>query len=252
MQDKLRPYLKSLLRVFECHQDYQWQVPTGGSWSQGPLFQYVAGYVTKMAEGWSDEWLDDAYNPWEMADQVTKCWRPWEPMMAAILARIPFVHSNATTLTFECPYPPNLGQDLHPKPEVLLYRSRPPAMDGMSFLSWRRRMVITGSNSTGHSAHERMQKDGLVLCGIMHCSPKKDAFFYQWLLVNSPHRFPHQLIHMDAYKVHSEMFWFCSALKLHPHVWGTDAGVQHAFRHDGHNDVFIRNLANRSLFQKLL
>jgi hypothetical protein len=235
--------------VLQCHQDFQWKVPAAGSWSQGPLFQYVAGYVTKMAEGWNDDWLDDQQTPWQMADKITKQWTPWEPMMMAILARISFVHTNATTLVFECPYPPRPGCDLNPMPEVELYRTRNQEQSGLTLLEWRRRVVITGSKKEGWRAHLRVRGDSLVLCGVMHCSPHKDAYFYQWLLVHVVHRHPHELIHNDAYQVHPDVFWFCCAVRLRPAVWSNDAGVRQAFRHDGHAEEFIRNLSNRHVLK---
>lgn len=242
--ERIRPFLKRIMRILRCQQDFQWQVPSAGAWTSGILFKYVSGYVTKMSEGWSDDWTDSALSPWQMADRVTKHWRPWTPMMFAVLSKMPFILTNATSITFECPYPPLAGDD-DPKIEIALYRIRPPEQEELCFRDWRRLVVISGTSRTGHIAQMRRCKTTPVLLGLMTCSCNKDEFWYQWLLTHQPHRRPDQLIHSDAYKVQPCNFWFCCAWRLRPDVWGSADGSYLALQHEGHRHDYISTLMAR-------
>ena len=227
---RLRPFLTSLLWLLRCHQDVQWCD------SNGLLLRYVAGYVAKYSEGWSNLWLNSSSSSLEAGLSVLRCWRPSQAQMAMVLARASMAFTSAITTSYR---PQCFWEAAEEK--ICLYRHRDGEEEGLSFLEWLRLKTFP-KDAEGRLLAKHRVKAGLVAVGVEYDAPNRDQFYWQWLQLNVPHRLFTQLVHPDSDKVSPGHKHFASALLLCPDQWGSNDWVHHWLLRQGHRADYIETV----------
>lgn len=161
-------------------------------WScdRSPLLRYVAGYASKYSESWNPQWLEAAETSWAAALNVDRYWRADAVEQAMVLARSSMSQSNFDSIVYK---PRQFGAEEDETRR--LYRDRDVSMESLSLLQWLRRYhVVPGQ--VGRVAKPRRQEFFAV--GIEYCKLLSDGFFWQWLVMNIPHR----TVHSDLKCIH--------------------------------------------------
>lgn len=224
----LRPFLRSILRVLRCQMDVQW-------WSaDSALLRYVSGYVAKFAEGWKNDWLDDAPNAFAAGMQVLRKWQPSEAQMIMTLARENMVMSNVVTVAYRVP------AFWQPAPDwLVLYRQRRDEDKDKTCREWLRTVTIS-SNALGHSCARRRARNHIVAVSAESFRFPKDQFFWQWLLLERSHRSFRDLQPSVCELVSPELQHFAACMVLCPGQWCCDDWVCNWLRMQGHKETHVR------------
>ncbi|CAJ1329622.1 unnamed protein product, partial [Effrenium voratum] len=206
----LRPFLTSVLRILGCHSDIQW-------WDgQGALLRYCAAYVAKYREAWDALAMSEGGCVAGQALALLRGWRAAEAEMAMVLARQPMVFQNFVGQEY---IPPVYGKGedtaLH------LYRRRPADLESTTFLEWLRLHTVQG-HPADHTARATRRRAGSVVCvGVLYQGMAKDAFYWQWLCMNKPHR------------------------RQAPGTWDNDAWVTRHAETEGHKKEWVMSFVAR-------
>ena len=224
---KLRPFFKFILRVLQCHSDVQW-------WhSRGALLQYVAGYVSKYAESFEERWLADALHPLGAALAVCHQWKASEAEMVMTLARENMAFTNAVIVDYR---PPTFRG---PEDGALhLYRRRPAELQPWTFLAWLRRHLVTGSFEA-HNLRASLRRRKFVAVAVDYYRFPQDTYFFQWLLLNVPHRAIEDLLPEPCWRVDAELRFCCAAVLKCPDQWADDGWLQDFFELQGHREEHV-------------
>lgn len=232
---KLRPCLQTVLRVLRCHSDIQW-------WDgSGALLRYVVGYVSKYNEAWDELALKEAPTAWGGALALLRNWRAGEAEMVMVLATEPMVFHNFSTKEYN---PRFYGE---PEDEELaLYRRRASELESMSLLQWLRMHTVTGSLEDRTAKAQRRRGRGLVCVGVRYKNYTDDRFFWQWLLMNKPHRLFQELCPPEANLVNERDRCFARALLSCPDAWGSDDWVQAFYAQEGNKSMYVQSMLARA------
>jgi hypothetical protein len=231
----LRPFVTSLLRLLRCSQDIQYD--TG----RAALLRYVSGYLTKLHESFDSTCLDREQG-FAGALLAAQMWRPATPEQVMILSRQKLYFTNVTTIKYRPPLP---WVELDEK--VYLYRSREEEAESLSMIEWLRTVVISGPVGQ-RSAHSRKRQD-LVCVAADYISIESDSFFYQWLLLNLPHRIPQDLHHPRLVSVPYECQWQFLSLLLVPQKWSCANWVLQWLREQGDREEWVQTSLARLLLR---
>lgn len=240
---KLRPFFTSILWLLRCHQDVQWCN------ENGLVLRYVAGYVSKFFEGWSDTWMNEASSSLQAGLAVLRCWHASQPQMAMVLSRA----SMAFTSVITSSYRPLCYWEMEDE-KLHLYRRRDRELSETSFLEWLRLMTFD-KMADGKLFAKRRKKKGLVALAVQYDNLSRDQFFWQWLVMNVPHRMFTDLIHPDSRKVSPCHQHFANAILMCPEKWGAEQWIQSWLLKQGHRVDYIQTTKSdfqcrRSLVQE--
>ena len=227
-KERLRPFLRAALRIFRCHSDVQW-------WDgQGALLRYTVGYVSKYNEAWDAAAMKDEHSSWSAALALLRGWRAAEPEMAMVLARQPMIFSKFTTKEYS---PRLFGAD--PDETLVCYRQRPQALEHCTLEDWLRMHTVTG-HLFDHSARATPRVGNALVClGLRYKAWHGDRFFWQWLLMTTPHREAKALMPTDSRMVTSRRLLFSYALRARPGTWDNDDWVRLYFLRQGHQSNHV-------------
>ena len=79
----------------------------------------------------------------------------------------------------------------------------------------------------------------------MHEAFPKDMFFWQWLVMNVPHRQAADLMPPAAWQVSWDHRFLCSAVSLVPAQWACDVWVQRYLERQGHRSDYVATQVQR-------
>jgi len=227
LEANLRPFLVPLLRILRCHQDIQCDHTSGA------LLRYVLGYASKFDEAVQNEWWDTASDPWDAAVTMCRLWKPCEAEMVMALARCDMTMSSIDTKSYRPPMPWANDDET-----LMLYRRRPAECNDLSFLEWLRVTTITTKN--GISTATVRKRTTRMCVGLDYMRLPRDAFFYQWLTMNIPHRIFTELRRPEMDKVAGNLQWLCMAMMLAPSKWTNTEWITNYLRQQGHREEQVQ------------
>lgn len=235
---QLRPFFPSLLRVLRCAMDVQW-------WhGRGALLNYVTGYTTKFKERWDASWALQGESHWTAGDLYSKHWQCAEPQMVMTLAREPMVYTTALTKHFRVPA---RAEDLPASHSPYCHRCA--EHEELSFLQWLRLHREMGSVQAGTFAMRPYQRrdapDFLLAVGVVYRKITRDVFFWQWMLMNVPHRSQMDLESHRAPRVTDSLRWYAAALQHAPDQWASDDWIKKYLELRGHRKDFVESTSAR-------
>lgn len=222
-----RPFFGSLLSILKCHQDVQWN---GGS---GLLLRYVAGYCSKFGEGWSDEWVNTADTSFSAGLQLLNSWKPSEPQMVMTLSRMAMAFTNVETLH----YRPQAFHEVQDD-TTFLYRRRSSDESSLSLLAWLRTKVLA-KDADGRLQVRRRKRSTSVAVAVQYYSFPKNDFFWQWMVMNVPHRLFTDLVSPRSHMVAPHLKHFASAIEISCDQWSSDLWVENYMRLQGHREDVV-------------
>ena len=224
---RLRPFLRSVLRVMRCQVDVQW-------WDSGnALLRYVSGYAPKFDGNWNNDWLNNANNSVSAALQMLRAWQPSGSQMIMTLSREDMAFSNVATVSYRAPA---YHQET---PEWLsLYRQRSLDDEALTCRQWLRRYTVTKGAGGIFTAHLR-KKTTLVAVAIEFYRFPKDTFFWQWLLIERRHRSFRDLLPEACYRVSSSLQYLTAALATCSEAWADDVWCREYLEREGHREEYV-------------
>ena len=225
----LRPYVVSLLLILRCSQDVQW-------WhGEGALLRYVSGYVSKYAEHWNDEWLKDVGSSAQAGLNVCRGWKPTEAEMVMTLAR-------ESMVLISCDHKDYRPPAYHQQEDAVLYcyRRRDVADERQTCLQWYRQHTVSGCLSSDNLSCSSRRRTDLMAIGVWYYDFPKDQFFWQYLLMNFPHRHLRDLAPKCSFLVSPNHRFLAAALALMPDKWGNDVWIHDWLQQQGHREEWIR------------
>ena len=231
---KLRPFLKTVLRVLRCHSDIQWWDSTGA------LLLYVVGYVSKYHEAWDNLALKEDTSAWGGALALLRGWHAAEAEMVMVLAREPMVFHNFTNKDYN-PRFWGVPEDA----EFHLYRRRSIEFKDISLLQWLRVHTVTGKLEDRTAVAKPRTHKGIVCVGVRYKKVTDDRFFWQWLLMNKPHRMFEELCPLAAELTSTHVRCFAKCLLVCPGTWDCDEWVKGYFTGEGHRGIHVHVMLSR-------
>ena len=139
--------------------------------------------------------------------------------------------TNSRTKQYVVPLSQGLeGNKVHSK-----YIGRPNTMNEMSFLQWLRHVDHNKQNPAPY-------KTGTTLVSVQMISPFKDEYFFQFTLMNFPHREYTSLYHERHEDLPTQIRFFAAAVTQMPHFWGNEEAVIAYFQADGNKQYYVDTL----------
>jgi hypothetical protein len=230
----LRPFLRAALRIFRCHNDIQW-------WDgQGALLRYTVGYVSKYREAWDALALKEDHTAWHSALSLLRTWHAAEPEMAMVLGRQPLLFKNFITKE----YNPRFFES-EEDAELFCYRRRSTALENMRLHDWLRQHTVSGHPHDGTAKAIAHTKKGIYVLGVRYKLWFNDMFFWQWLVMNKPHRDVRELLPRSRLQVSENYRFFTMALFGMPGTWDTDSWIKQYFEKQGDKADYIEDTVSR-------
>eukprot|EP00959_Pyramimonas_sp_CCMP1952_P138070 2889952-Pyramimonas_sp.AAC.1 len=187
---------------------------------EGALLRYVSGYASKYGEAITDENLDVSTTAVQTALHICRSWRAGAPEQMMTLARESMSFSSMTTKTYR---PTTFDND--PDVSVYLYRRRPADLEDLSFLAWLRVHTVTGNLASGDGMAKATAGATGAAVGVEYYSFPTDAFFWQWMVMNVPHRGCSDLLPKEVWKVSENFRFYTAALLLQRESWDNDLWI---------------------------
>ena len=168
----LRLYILTVLPALRCSMDFQ---TTNG---KAMLLSYVTSYITKWQDGLGPDALYSYHiSGGQAAVHYAMDVKPAEPEMWLALSSTKISWSCSKTKRYIVPRPDNESTDKTNEK----YRNRPDTMADYSFLVWLR---MVDHNKVVPKPH----KKGNALVGLKVVSFFNKDYFFQYLIMNLPHR----------------------------------------------------------------
>lgn len=222
----LRAYMSSILPFLKCRMDVQF------SDQSGMLMRYVSSYVSKFKDCQSTDALYSTHLiPAQAAYRHLRDMKPCEPEMVMTLSSVKMAWSSNGTKRYVAPRPPSAESD-----SILLkYHKRTEESD-VSFLEFLR------THDTS-KASAPLYKRETCLVGIKYVSYFNCDFFFQFLVMNKPHRKLDELKHPDHDTLPDNLKYFASCLVNMPESF-SEQQLRQMLQKEGHKSYFIDNIVN--------
>ena len=224
----IRAYVTTLLGSLHCRTDVQ--LADG----KALLLKYVSSYVTKMHESATSEGLYCTdVTGYQAAHSFLRTVTPLEPEMVFQLSNIKVCWTDKFTVLFRPPFPDQTEGNKVYK----WYLERLATEDDQTLLQGLRCHQTSGSKAKPYT-------DDRVLVGVKYVSLFNPIFFYQHLMMNWPHRNPHQLRHAEEDTMPNSIKHFAQSIALTPQFWDTADTITAEFEHEGHKSYFINTIVS--------
>ena len=193
------------------------------------LLNYVMSYVTKWQDGIG---TDALYSPnissGQAAVRYVMDMKPSEPEMWLALSSTKMSWSCSRTKRYILPMPQYVSEN-----EIAeKYRNRPETMANYSFLIWLR-MV-------DHSKQVlKCYKQGTTLVGWKVVSFFNSDYFFQYVLINLPHRRVSELQHHDHERTRATLQWYAAAVHHFSNFWEDNDKITNFLHNKGNRDNHI-------------
>ena len=223
---KLRGYIATLIPALKCSMDYQ---TTDGV---AMLLRYVTSYVTKSHDSTV---IDSMYSYEVQGRQAALRYlmsdQPAEPGMWSFLFSKKVAWSASRTKPFTVPTSQNVSENK----TVLKYWKRDNKFDSLSMLQWLRLLDT-------NKAEPKPYKHGSTLVGTKTVSVFNPEFFFQYVLLQHPHRHFKDLYHPEHENLPYQIRWYATAVSYFPHFWQDKEMVLSFFVTQGHQDSYITTI----------
>ncbi len=219
----LRAYISTLLPALQCSMDFQ---TTDG---RAMLLSYVTTYVTKWQDGLGPDALYSYHiSGGQAAIRYVMDMKPAEPEMWLALSSVKISWSSSKTKRYIVPLPENVSQNKVAEK----YRNRPDTMASCSFLTWLR-MV-------DHSKTDpKLYKQGNTLVGLKLVSYLNRDYFFQYILMNLPHRSLSQLKCPNHQRIPVTLQWYAAAVFHFADCWNNNEKLTDFLHNQGNRDHFV-------------
>ena len=224
----LRGYISSLIPSLRCRMDVQ------TSDGRSMILKYVTSYVSKWQDSYSNDALYSAYvGPNQAAYKHLSCLKPLEPEMWLALSSTKVSWTNSRRKKIAIPTIDRLDDNVqHQK-----YLDRPAVFNDFSLLQWLRAVDETKTPPRPYNDHS-------TLVGVKTVSSLKDLYFFQFLLLNFPHRSNDELYHRDHDNLPIQIKHFACAYTLMNDTWSSSEQVRSLFSQQGHKETFVQTMVS--------
>ncbi len=223
---KLRAYISSVLPFLKCRMDVQF------SDHGGMLMHYVTNYVSKFKDSQSTESLySTRLVPTEAAYRHLRDMKPCEPEMVVTLSSVKMAWSSKSTKSYVPPRPSSAYSN-----SILIKYYRRNDESEVTFLEFLR----THDTSKANCPLYKRQK---CLVGIKYVSYFNPDFFFQFLLMNKPHRNLDELKHPSHETLPDDLKYFASCLVNILELLN-EQDMREMLQKEGHKTYFIDNVVN--------
>lgn len=223
---KLRAYISSILPFLKCRMDVQF------SDQSGMLMRYVSSYVSKFKDSQS---TDALYSTHLIAAQAAyrhlRDMKPCEPEMVMTLFSAKLAWSSNATKRYVPPTPLSADSD----PILQKYHRRTEESD-ISFIEFLRKHDTSKVSAP-------LYKHQTCLVGIKYVSYFNVDFFFQFLVMNKPHRKLEELKHPNHDTLPEDLKYFASCLVNTPESF-SEQQITEMLQKEGHKSYFIDNVIN--------
>lgn len=214
----LRAYISTLTPTLKCSMDFQ---TTDG---YGMLLRYVASYVSKFHDGVPVDALYSYHvSDVQLAYRFLTTIQPLEPEMWMSLSNMKISWSNNRTKRYSIPAPANVPDNK----QYIKYVSRPSELEHTSFTEYLRAFTPDG----------KRYQNGNTLVGLK--SYMNDEYFFQYSLMNHPHRNLQELYHPSHNDLPNCIKFFAGAYCLNSEFWKDDSAIRTFLSIEGNKSHFI-------------
>ena len=221
---KLRAYITSVLSFLKCRMDVQF------SDHGGMLMRYVTNYVSKFKDSQSTESLySTRLVPAEAAYRHLRDMKPCEPEMIMTLSSVKMAWSSNSTKSYVPPIPSTAETNSM----LMKYHARNDEFE-VTFLEFLR----THDTSKTNCPLYKRQK---YLVGVKYVSYFNPNFFFQFVLMNKPHRNLDEMKHPDHERLPDDLKYFASCLVNIPQLFN-EQEMRQMLEKEGHKSYFIDNV----------
>ena len=221
---KLRAYIFTVFPALQCSMDFQ---TTDG---RAMLLRYVTSYVTKSQDGID---TDSLYSPHisggQAATRYVMDMKPAEPEMWLALSSTKISWSLGRTKRYIVPCVETAIDDK----TANKYRNRSDNMSQYSFLTWLR---LTDHSKTVPKLY---RKGNNTLVGLKTLSFFKKQYFFQYLLMNFPHKSIAQLRHPNHDRIPANLQLYSAAIHHFAEFWKNDEKVAQFLHNEGNRDFYM-------------
>ena len=105
-------------------------------------------------------------------------------------------------------------------------------MFNLSLLQWLREVDHT-------KAEPKPYRAGITLVGLKQCSYFNKEYFFQYLLLNLPHKTMTDLKHPQHDKIPQTLQWYAAAINHSPQFWSNEDSVLQFLHNQGNRDNYI-------------
>ena len=196
---KLRAYVSCLLTFLKCRMDVQLA-------DQGAIpMSYITSYVSKFKETQSTESLYSTHlQPAQAAYRHLHDMKPCEPEMMMSLSAQKMAWSSNSTKSYAPPRPSSAEGNIMLKK----YYNRSNMID-LSFIEFLRTHDTSKAKPT-------LYKQQRSLVNIKYVSYFNPYFFFQFLVMNKPHKQLHDLQHPNHDSLPDDLQYFASCMAYMP------------------------------------
>ena len=224
----LRAYITSVVPALKCRMDVQ---TTDG---RSMLLRYVTSYVTKWQDAYSDDSLYSMHlTSYMAAYRHLREMTPCEPEMWVHLTARKIAWSNLSRKKF---VPPKYAK-VHENAICSKYWQRPTSQDDLSMREWLRTM------NTGKTPPVPY-KNTKALVGVKYLSVFNSDYFFQYILLNHPHRSLDDLTYPTSQQLPDQLKFFAAAVHLEPETWMESQAVAAMFEREGHKETFVQTVVS--------
>ncbi len=194
--------------------------------------RYVTNYISKFKDPQSTESLYSTFLvPAAAAYHHLRDMKPCEPEMVMTLSSFKMAWSNNGTKSYVPPRPSSAETNV-----LLMRYYRRNDEENVSLLEFLR----THDTSKASCPFYKHQK---CLVGIKYVSYFNPDFFFQFLLINHPHRNLDDLKHPNHETLPHDLTYFASCLVNIPHLLSEEF-IREMLQKEGHKSYFIDNVVN--------
>ena len=222
----LRAYLSSIVPFLKCRMDVQ----LAGEGAM--LMRYVTSYVSKFKDSQTTEALYSTHlQPAQAAYRHLRDMKPCEPEMIMSLSSQKMAWCSNSTKSFVPPRPSTVESNVVLKK----YHNRTNEAD-ISFLDYLR------THDTS-KAKPPLYKRQICLVGIKYVSYFNPEFFFQYLIMNKPHKDLKELRHPNHESLPADLKYFAACIAHIPEAF-TEQEIIKMLQPEGHKRYFVLNVIN--------
>ena len=197
------------------------------------LLHYVTSYVSKWQDSFATTGMYNTHvTPYQAAIRHLKDLHPCEPEMWMTFASIKPAWSSSITKKYTPPTSLTVENDTTARK----YRQRLPDLEHMSFLQWLRAVTHQAPRPKLYSRQD-------TLVGIKYLSLYKEEYFFQYVLMNHPHRHLNDLKPLPNFSVPGHLLYFKAATEKFPEIWGSAIHVREMLKREGHREHYTMTVA---------
>ena len=223
---KLRAYISSILPFLKCRMDVQ--LSDHGAM----LMRYVTSYVSKFKDSQSTDALySTRLQPAQAAYRHLRDMKPCEPEMMMSLCSQKMAWCSNSTKSYVPPRPSSAEGN-----QILSKYHRRRNNTDMSFMEYLRTHDTSKANPP-------LYKRQRCLVGIKYVSYFNSDFFFQFLLLNKPHKTLDELKHPNHETLPDDLKYFAACLVNFADIF-TEQGIMKMLEPYGHKRYFILNVVS--------